>query len=76
MFIKPLEVSEKELKEVNSIKLPKNISDRWGYVSEGTNQNSLNGNEEKTVVEKGDLLNKKIAIASLQKYLDFTKKVG
>lgn len=65
VFIKPLEVAENQLEGVSKVKFPKNIVDKWGYVSEGTNEKSLNEKEESLV--------KSTTIASIKKYLDFNK---
>ncbi|WP_405226362.1 hypothetical protein [Dokdonia sp. Asnod1-B02] len=64
-FIKPLELAEIELKDVYRIKFPKNIVDKWGYVSEGANEKSLN--------DKENLLVKTTTIASLKNYLNFNE---
>lgn len=64
-FIKPLEVAENELKDVSRAKFPKNIVDKWGYISEGNNEKSLD--------EKKESLVKISTIASIKKYLSFNK---
>ncbi len=63
-------VSEIEIgvKKIKTIPLPKNISDRWGYISEGKARDSIIGNEEES--NDSQQLNKSI---SLKKYKSFRK---
>lgn len=48
-----------QVQEIKSIPFPKNISDKWGYVSDGSNLNGLNDNTNNIVIEN---------ITSLKKY--------
>jgi hypothetical protein len=57
---------EEDLKLFRTIPLPKNISDKWGYISEGQSDNSLE-NEEK----QGGISTSKVA--SLRRYQEYIK---
>lgn len=65
LFIRPLELAENKMKDVNKVKFPKNVVDKWGYISEGTKEEWLD--------EKDNLLVNNTAVASIKKYLGFNK---
>lgn len=58
-FIEDLGKLKIQVQEIKSIPFPKNISDKWGYVSDGSNLNGLNDNTNNIVIEN---------ITSLKKY--------
>jgi hypothetical protein len=58
-FIEDLEKLKVQVQEIKSIPFPKNISDKWGYVSDGSNLNGLNDNSNNIATEN---------ITSLKKY--------
>lgn len=58
-FIEELGKLKLKVQEINSIPFPKNISDKWGYVSDGSNLNRLDDNSNNIVTEN---------ITSLEKY--------
>ncbi|NIJ46588.1 hypothetical protein FHR24_003078 [Wenyingzhuangia heitensis] len=66
VFIEIVTEIEEELKSIKTIPLPKNISDKWGYISEGQNENSL----EELTERKGISASK---IASLKHYNNYRK---
>ncbi|MFA9189546.1 hypothetical protein [Flavobacterium magnesitis] len=58
-FIEELGKLKLKVQEINSIPFPKNISDKWGYVSDESNLNRLDDNSNNIVTEN---------ITSLEKY--------
>jgi hypothetical protein len=58
-FIEDLGKLKIQVQEIKSIPFPKNISDKWGYVSDGSNLNGLNDNSNNIVTKN---------ITSLKKY--------
>ncbi|TGV03650.1 nSTAND3 domain-containing NTPase [Flavivirga rizhaonensis] len=58
---------EKELKSLRTVQLPKSISDKWGYISEGQTKASM---MEVETNSSNELLNKRISINRYKNYRD------
>jgi hypothetical protein len=65
VFVKPLELIEINSRETERVKLPKNISDKWGYISESLKSNFLD--------ERAQGKNLDNQVASIRKYKQFNK---
>ncbi|AWM13258.1 hypothetical protein DI487_04855 [Flavobacterium sediminis] len=65
-FIDIISEIELEIKKIKTIPLPKNISDNWGYISEGKSRNTITENQESHE-------DKQIKSISLIKYESFRK---